>query len=215
MKKRQLRFKPYPDQAESWPERGRHVLLQYDVETLVFYDACRPAIAKESAASQQISRRSNNPEKPFWLKLGFLYTMARSNWGKTQGQEHTLAHWVSRQRLQDWLGVAVHVNYLSTVYESEAAWQQAKNEADILIDWSPDHRPNGDRTARRTLQIGLRRDALAELNADEHLYIEDITEYVREQANFMRSYNSDLLLIPYERVFKIKDMDIKQRLGLG
>ncbi len=214
MPKRQLRYKPYPDQEESWPKRGRHVILQYDRETIVFYDSCRAVVADKAVETQQVAARGSDPDKPFWLKLSFLYTMARSNWSKTQGQDRTLAHWASHALLLSWLKTAIHVNYLSQVYESEAQWRRAKDAADVLIDWSPDHLPNGQPLARRTLQIGLRHAALNALNADTLLTIMDITGYVQEQASFRRKYESDLLLTPYERIFPVKDTGIKARLGI-
>lgn len=214
MPNKQLRYKPYLDQLEAWPEKSRALVLQYDAESVVLYDSSRISFANKSVDQQQILMRGSDPTKPIWLKLGFLYTMARSNWGSREGQERTVAYWAVRPQFEEWLNQAVHTKYFSTVYESQEVWQQANLSADVLIEWSPDHRPNGSKTARRTLQLGLRRSALEALNAEGLLHVADVSSYVKEQADFLRDYDSDLLLLPYERLYPIKDPQIKARLGL-
>jgi hypothetical protein len=48
-----LRLEPYLLQNARWPSAGRHILAQFDAESVVVYQAFRPAIAEEAVALQR------------------------------------------------------------------------------------------------------------------------------------------------------------------
>lgn len=48
-----LRLERYEDQKARWPDAGRHVLAQYDDETIVVYQAYRPEIGLHTALHQR------------------------------------------------------------------------------------------------------------------------------------------------------------------
>jgi hypothetical protein len=39
-----LTTEPYPKQVECWPQAGRHILAQFDVDKIVVYQAYKPRI---------------------------------------------------------------------------------------------------------------------------------------------------------------------------
>ena len=39
----------YPEQVKVWPKEGRHILAQYDEDTIVVYQAYRPSIGRYAA----------------------------------------------------------------------------------------------------------------------------------------------------------------------
>ena len=41
-----LQFEPYLDQLRHWPTDGRHILAQFDDESILVYQAYRPEIAR-------------------------------------------------------------------------------------------------------------------------------------------------------------------------
>ena len=41
-----LRLEPYVAQAARWPRAGKHVMAQYDADSVVVYQAYRPAIGR-------------------------------------------------------------------------------------------------------------------------------------------------------------------------
>jgi hypothetical protein len=41
-----LSIAPYLEQVQRWPAAGRHILAQFDDESIVVYQAYRPSIAK-------------------------------------------------------------------------------------------------------------------------------------------------------------------------
>jgi uncharacterized protein DUF4291 len=45
-----LQFQPYHDQVQAWPKAGRHILAQYDDDSIIVYQAFRPEIARHAVA---------------------------------------------------------------------------------------------------------------------------------------------------------------------
>ena len=80
----------YTKQLQTWPKQGRHILAQYDQESIVVYQAYRPSIGNFASVHQyfggdfRLSRMS-------WIKPNFLWMMHRSGWGTKAGQEVILA----------------------------------------------------------------------------------------------------------------------------
>ena len=52
-KRFELVTEPYLEQRKIWPNRGRHILAQYDEKTVVVYQAFNPAIAQYAVEHQQ------------------------------------------------------------------------------------------------------------------------------------------------------------------
>lgn len=40
---------PYPEQVKVWPTEARHILAQYDDDTIIVYQAYRPSIGRYAA----------------------------------------------------------------------------------------------------------------------------------------------------------------------
>ena len=81
---------PYREVAEAWPETGRHVLAQYDDETIVVYQAYRPEIGLYAARHGRFAAGFSFTRMS-WIKPNFLWMMYRSAWGTEEGQETILA----------------------------------------------------------------------------------------------------------------------------
>jgi len=211
-----LIYKPYPDQRDGWPEAGRVILAQYDDASVVVYQAYRKSIADAAVRQQQLGGDGSgfSFDRMSWIKTSFLWMMHRSGWASKQGQEHILAIWMERLAFDSLLSEAVHSQYLNEVYDSHEVWQSAVDSSDVLVQWDPDHMPNGMPTARRALQLGLRDDVLRRFATEWIIQIEDITQFVREQASFLQETGSDLLLLPRERVYPVTDQSVVVKLGL-
>ena len=80
----------YAEQIQRWPESGRHILAQYDNETIIVYQAYRPEIG-HFAADHGYFGGEFKYTRMSWIKPNFLWMMYRSDWGQSQGQEVVLA----------------------------------------------------------------------------------------------------------------------------
>src|SRR5579884_2519880 len=108
---------PYLTQLARWPRTGRHILAQYDDNSIIVYQAYRPTIGHFAArhgyfgGEFSLSRMS-------WVKTNFLWMMYRSGWGSKQGQEVVLAVRLKREGFDSLLAQAVHSTYKEVVYHS-------------------------------------------------------------------------------------------------
>src|SRR5215471_14667795 len=117
-----LRTESYPDQLRRWPPSGRHVLAQFDDESVVVYQAYRPAIGRFAVENQQFGGEFSL-NRMSWIKPNFLWMMYRSGWGTKLGQELTLAVHLERDAFEEILALAVHSTYLPEVYGSPESWK--------------------------------------------------------------------------------------------
>jgi len=84
-------------QIERWPAQGRHVLAQFDDDTVVVYQAFRPSIGHAAAAEGRLGGGGFSFERMSWIKPNFLWMMFRSGWGTKVDQEVTLAVTLRRE----------------------------------------------------------------------------------------------------------------------
>lgn len=208
-----LLAEPYLNQASKWPQTGRHILAQFDENTVVVYQAYRPAIGL-FAAEHGYFGGEFSLNRMSWIKPNFLWMMYRSQWGTNPGQEVILAVWLVRSAFDEILASAVHSNFVPEVYESEKKWQQAVKSSAVRLQWDPDHHPSGAKLERRAIQLGLRGSALAGYARDWIVNIEDISEFVQQQRQYKEGDRIQLLT-PSETVYPVIDPDVCQRLGLS
>ncbi|CBN56955.1 MULTISPECIES: DUF4291 domain-containing protein [Kamptonema] len=204
---------PYLTQVSRWPKAGRHILAQFDENSIVVYQAYRPAIGDFAAlhgyfgGEFKLSRMS-------WIKPNFLWMMYRSGWGTKEGQEVILAVRLKRSAFDEVLTAAVHSTFVSEVYASEKEWKQAAKNSSVRLQWDPDHHPNGSQEERRAIQLGLRGEILVHYAQDWIINIEDISEFVQEQHQNLKEGMANLLT-PSEEVYPITNSDTAKRLQIS
>jgi Domain of unknown function (DUF4291) len=208
-----LLTEPYLNQARKWPSTGRHILAQFDENTVVVYQAYRPAIGL-FAAERGYFGGEFSLNRMSWIKPNFLWMMYRSEWGTKLGQEVIIAVWLKRSAFDEILASAVHSNFIPEVYGSEKEWQQAVKNSAVRLQWDPDHHPSGAKLERRAIQLGLRGNVLANYAREWIVNIEDISEFVQQQRQYKGDDRSQLLT-PCETVYPVIDPDIFQKLGLS
>ena len=109
------------------------------------------------------------------------------------------------------LARAVPSTWDSALHESREAWQRELERSDVRLQWDPDHEPTGEPVERRTIQLGLRGDALAGFRGDALESIEDVTPFVEQERAHRHAL--DQLRVPIERAYPL-DPDVHARLGL-
>ncbi len=72
-----LRTEAYLSQAARWPKTGRHILAQYDDQSIIVYQAYNASIG-HFAASHGYFSGSFSLERMSWIKPNFLWMMYRS-----------------------------------------------------------------------------------------------------------------------------------------
>jgi hypothetical protein len=208
-----LRTEPYLEQIKRWPVAGQHIMAQFDFETVVVYQAYRPAIGLFAAREQRFGGEFSF-SRMSWIKPNFLWMMYRSGWGTKEGQEITLAVRLQRSALEDILKRAVHSSYVPAIYGSLENWKARLAESPVRLQWDPDHNPNGTKQERRAIQLGLAGDALLQYAQNRIVSIEDISGFVAEQRAHAESNGFANLLTPREEVYPISNSEIAQKIGI-
>jgi hypothetical protein len=195
-----LRLDSYQAQAARWPSAGRHVLAQYDDDSVVVYQAYRPSIGQYTAAHGYFGG-GFSLGRMSWIKPNFLWMMYRCGWATKAGQEVVLAVWLAREAFDQILSLAVPSSYWDHRYASREAWQADVDRSDVRLQWDPDHDPHGNPVTRRAVQLGLRGKILARYAREWIRRVEDITPYVRDQHARLATDGLAALETPAERVY--------------
>ena len=209
-----LRTERYQDQLARWPKIGRHILAQYDADSVIVYQAYKPTIGHYAAQHGRFGG-GFKLERMSWIKPNFLWMMYRSGWGTKEQQEVTLAIRMRREAFEGILRDAVHALFQPEVYGTEDAWNESLRKSPIRVQWDPDHHPNGASQQRRAIQLGLRNESLVKFASDWLLGIEDISEFVAAQRGHVEAKRYDLLVTPQEEVYPIADAALAKKLRLG
>ncbi|MDC0717795.1 DUF4291 domain-containing protein [Nannocystis bainbridge] len=204
---------PYNLQRDRWPRSGRHILAQFDAETIVVYQAYRPEIGHWAAQHQRFGGPFSL-ERMSWVKPNFLWMMYRSGWGTKEGQEVTLAVRIRREAFNKILAQAIHSSHEPGVYADRQAWERLGKSSDVRLQWDPDHGPSGDKQERRAIQLGLRGPTLAAYAHEWLVEIEDISAFVARQRREWFEGDREALVTPREEVYPVEDPAVAARLGI-
>ncbi len=192
----------YKDSINRWPKSGSVILAAQTEKSITVYQAYRPAIANYAVANQcfggeySFSRMS-------WIKPNFLWMMYRSGWATKEGQEKVLAITIAKQNFDEILSSAVHSSFNATIYGDIETWQKRVETSAVRLQWDPDHDPYGKALERRAIQLGLRGSILKKFATDWIESIEDVTDFVTAQNQFVLANDLDKLQIPYETIYAI------------
>ena len=143
--------------------------------------------------------------------------MYRSGWAKKANQERILAFRLKREGFEELLENAVITSHSN---QADETWKQAIKEAQVVLQWDPDHTPNGDKvTTRRAIQLGIRGELLLKFSHSFIVDVYDITDFVNEQFNrclVQEKPFQDLsgLEIPAEKCYFPKNEQISKHIDL-
>ncbi|HYF47855.1 MAG TPA: DUF4291 domain-containing protein [Planctomycetota bacterium] len=205
-----LKTELYQTQLARWPKTGRHILAQFDEESIVVYQAYTPSIA-EYALSHQRFGGPFSYERMSWIKPNFLWMMFRCGWASKFNQESVLAVRLRRAGFEAILREAVHSSFVRAIYETEEKWGTALDRSDVRMQWDPDHHPSGAKVERRAIQLGLKGETLRRYGTEWIVSIEDITQFCRQQHEHVAAKRLDLLVTPKD-VYALKDSSLRNRI---
>jgi len=191
-----LELESYLAQQAQWPAAGRHILAQFDDESVVVYQAYALDIGLYAAKHGRFGPGFSFTRMS-WIKPNFLWMMFRSGWGTKEGQEVTLAIRMQRAAFDAIILAGIPTSYDPKRFASEAEWRSAGASASVRLQWDPDHDPAGAPLERRAIQLGIRGKTLNQFATQWIDSIEDISALVAAQRNRPLSE----LLVPRERVY--------------
>ncbi|GAA0727049.1 DUF4291 domain-containing protein [Aquimarina litoralis] len=208
-----LELKKYREQESYWPQEGYHIMAQYDDEKIIVYQSYRPEIGN-FAVKNQFFGGAFSLERMTWIKPNFLWMMYRNGWGTKEGQEVVLAIHLKRTAFEKYLENAVYSSFKPDLYESYELWQKDVAKSNVRLQWDPDHNPYGAKLERRAIQIGLRKEFIRSFAKDDILEIEDISDFVKEQYEFVKSGDLEQLVTPLEKPMLFENEELNKYLKL-
>lgn len=212
-----MEFELYEKQKSEWPKGGKHILANYNDNSIIVYQAYNREIAKSAIKhknfhNEDCIKNGYNFNRMSWIKTNFLWMMYRSGWATKPSQENILAIRISKAGFDEILANSV---VSSNHTDSSNEWKQKIKTANVVMQWDPDHLPNGEKepTGRRAIQLGLRGDILKKFSETFILDIIDLTEFVNEQR-LAKDTNLEKLLIPKEKIYLPNDSNITNQINL-
>lgn len=203
----------YKDQVCSWPVRGKHILANYDHESIIVYQAYSHVIGK-FAEKHGFFGGDFSYNRMSWIKPNFLWMMYRSGWASKPGQEIVLAIRLRRSFFEEILLQAVPSTYGGRLFADRDEWKIALAKSNVRLQWDPDHDPYGNKLDRRAIQLGLRGEILQRYGNDEILQIINISEFVCRQKIKIDNKSLNKLKMPKETVYIPIDRESSIRIGL-
>jgi hypothetical protein len=193
----ELKLKKYKEQLQDWPQKGYHLMAQYDDEKIIVYQSYRKEIG-EFAVRNQYFGGPFSLERMTWIKPNFLWMMYRNGWGTKERQEYVLAIHLKMDAFRKYLENAVYSSYNDRLGISGDEWKDEVKASSARLQWDPDHDPFGAKQERRAIQIGLRNDLIRSFAREDLILIENISEFVKEQHQFVLNDKLDELMLPEE-----------------
>src|SRR5215469_14843628 len=128
-----LEVERYVDQRLRWPREGRHILAQFDGNSVFVYQAYRPEIGLFAAEQGRLGGPFFSRGRMTWIKPNFLWMMYRSGWAAKDGQEVVLAIRLRRDGFKAILRRAVHSTFAASGIADYELWQQQVEDSDVRL----------------------------------------------------------------------------------
>ncbi|MBR1701543.1 MAG: DUF4291 domain-containing protein [Lachnospiraceae bacterium] len=184
----------------SQENKEKQIRAVYTDTTIRVYQAYCPEIAEEAVRLQTFgSHFSLN--RMTWIKPSFLWMMYRCGWAGKEGQERVLAIDLTREGFDSAVKQAVLSSYKEECGLSREEWKKLVEKSDVRVQWDPEKDVHGNNLPYRSIQIGLRGQAVRDYVEKWIVRMEDITEEVK-RLDALRHQGVDIVgLLPKEEIY--------------
>ncbi len=208
-----IELKKYTEQDVQWPQSGYHIMAQYNEKEIIIYQSYKKEIGN-FAVKNQFFGGAFSFDRMTWIKPNFLWMMYRNGWGTKEGQEVVLAIHLKMAAFENYLQHAVYSSYNQTLGITEESWREQVALSSVRLQWDPDHNPYGEKLNRRAIQIGLRNEFIKSFANEDIILIEDISDFVNEQYQFVQNRELEKLIVPLEKPLLFNDDKLNEKLKI-
>ena len=174
----------------------------YSKDTIRVYQAYNKIIASEAVMNGTFGNNFKM-DRMTWIKPSFLWMMYRCGWATKENQEYVLAIDIQRKAFDYLVANAVISTYQEEMYGSREEWKRI-HSSDIRLQWDPERDIHGNPLNYRSLQLGLRGEAVRKYVNEWIVDITDITSYVNELKCLISQKKDVSMLLPEENIYQIK-----------
>ncbi|MCM1325412.1 MAG: DUF4291 domain-containing protein [Bacteroidales bacterium] len=180
----------------------KEIRAVYTDNTIRVYQAYNKIIAKEAVEKGTFGSNFKR-DRMTWIKPSFLWMMYRCGWAAKDNQECVLAIDMKREAFDYLVKNAVMSTYQEEIHGSYEKWKTLIHNSDIRVQWDPERDIHGNPLNYRSLQLGLRGEAVHKYVEDWIVNITDITDYVLKLKGMISDKKDVSLLLPDEKVYPI------------
>ncbi|MEU4667085.1 DUF4291 domain-containing protein [Amycolatopsis sp. NPDC023774] len=157
---------------------ARQIRARHDDRTIRVYQAYSPEIADAALAAGTFVAPFKR-ERMTWIKPSFTWMGYRCGWATKPGQERALALDLTRAGFAWVLAHAALSHFDPRVHRDKTAWKAAVRTSPVRVQWDPErdvhHRP----LPHRSIQLGLRGEAVDRYVDEWITAVTDITPVMR------------------------------------
>ncbi len=149
-----------------------------------------------------------------WIKPSFTWMTYRCGWATKPGQERVLAIDLLREGFEWALSHSAASNFDPLTHSSREEWQALLRASPVRIQWDPERTVTLEALPWRTIQVGLRGDAVDSYVDQWIVAIEDVTSLVKQVESLVlqRDFDQAKALLPVERPYPLTK-EIADRIG--
>lgn len=182
------------------PLMNKEIRAFYTEDTIRVYQAYNEDIANEAVKKGTFGSQFKL-ERMTWIKPSFLWMMYRCGWGTKENQEHILAIDIKREAFDFIVKNAVISTYSDDIGMDYIEWKEQIKRSDIRCQWDPERDVFGNPSGYRSIQLGLRGEAVQKYVNEWIVNIADITHYVNGLYE-KRNLGIDISpLLPQEQIY--------------
>lgn len=178
----------------------KEIRALYTEDTIRVYQAYNQAIAQEAVHNGTFGSHFSL-ERMTWIKPSFLWMMYRCGWGMKENQEYILGIDIRREAFDDIVQNAVASSWNAETGIDHEQWKEQVKRSDIRCQWDPERDIFGNPLDYRSIQLGLRGEAVRKYVTEWIVNITDITEYVKELRQKKEAGEDITALLPEEKVY--------------
>ena len=180
----------------------KEIRAVYTENIVRVYQAYNKVIANE-ATKKGTFGSSFKLDRMTWIKPSFLWMMYRCGWATKENQEYVLAIDIKREAFDHIVKNSIISTYNDGMGVSYTEWKEQIKKSDIRCQWDPERDLFGNPLEYRSIQLGLRGDAVRKYVNEWIINITDITHEVKG-LNEQRKMGIDISsLLPKEQVYFI------------
>lgn len=178
----------------------------YTDDTIRVYQAYKKEIAEEAIRLGTFGSHFKM-ERMSWIKPSFLWMMYRCGWATKEGQERVLAIDIKRSAFDYIVNNAVVSTFQKSKCKDYEDWHTQIKQSDIRCQWDPERDIWGNPLDYRSIQLGLRGNALHRYVNDWIVEMKDITEYVWKLDAKKRSGENIADELPKEKIYPVGNIE--------
>ncbi|GAA3837769.1 DUF4291 domain-containing protein [Saccharothrix violaceirubra] len=193
----------------------REVRAWYDDDTIRVYQAYPAPIADAALAAGTFVPPFKR-ERMTWIKPSFRWMAYRCGYAGKPGQERVLAVDITREGFHWALAHAALSHFVPAVHGDQDAWDAAVKACPVRVQWDPERTLRHGPLTHRSIQIGLRGEAVRRYVAEWITGITDVTDVMRAVGGLVSAGRLDeaTALLPVERPYRLPAA-LATRLGAG